>query len=232
MLTFVNDKKPNMEKKSDMAYSASLFAPMLSLFPRSSFRKFRGDRYAKSFSCWDQLVALLFCHLGNAHSLREICGGLATTLGKLSHLGVNSVPKRTALAHANSEGSWHIFQHLFYALLQQAHDNAPRNRKFHFKNKLYSLDDSVIELYAPIFDWAQFRQTKGTVKLHLLWDHDGYLPTFACITQGKTHEIKPPVFRYSRIRYSVLLGSNDSDSMLTETLIRDCIALQRTLSVA
>lgn len=177
-----------------MAYSASLFAQMLSLIPRSSFdhfvRQFQGDRYAKSFSCWDQLVSMLFCHLGNAHSLREICGGLATSLGKLSHLGVRGVPKRATLAHANAKRPWPIFQHLFYALLQQAKDAAPQNRKFRFKNKLYSLDASVIELCASMFDWARFRQTKGAVKLHLLLDHDGYLPAFACLTEGKTHEIQ------------------------------------------
>lgn len=177
-----------------MTYSASLFAQMLSSLPRSSFdrivHKFQGDRYAKSFSCWDQLVAMLFCQLGKAHSLREICGGLASSAGKLSHLGVRCIPKRSTLAHANANRSWMIFQHFFYALLQQAKDSAPANRKFRFKNKLYSLDASVIDLCVSIFDWARFRQTKGAVKLHLLLDHDGYLPAFACITEGKTHDIK------------------------------------------
>lgn len=154
-----------------MAYSASLFAQMLSLIPRSTFdrivHEFQGDRYAKSFSCWDQLVAMLFCQLGNAHSLREICGGLATSLGKLSHLGVRQAPKRSTLAHANAQRPWLIFQRLFYALLQQAKDSAPSNRKFRFKNKLYSLDASVIDLCASMFDWARFRQTKGAASAFL-----------------------------------------------------------------
>lgn len=177
-----------------MAYSASLFSQILSLIPRSSFARivhqFQGDRYAKSFSCWDQLVAMLFCQLGQAHSLREICGGLATSLGKLSHLGVRHSPKRSTLAHAHANRPWQIFQHLFFELLQQAKAAAPSNRKFRFKNKLYSLDASVIDLCVSVFDWARFRQTKGAVKLHLLLDHDGYLPTFACITEGKIHEIQ------------------------------------------
>ena len=177
-----------------MPYSASLFAQMLSLIPRIAFdqlvHQYQGNRYAKSFSCWDQLVAMLFCQLGQAHSLREICGGLATSLGKLSHLGVRHIPKRSTLAYANAHRPWPIFQGLFYALLQQAKDTALPKRKFRFKNKLYSLDASVIELCASVFDWAQFRQTKGAVKLHLLLDHDGYLPAFALVTNGNVHDVQ------------------------------------------
>lgn len=177
-----------------MAYSASLFAQMLSLIPRTSFDQLvfqhQGNRYAKSFSCWDQLVSMLFCHLGQAHSLREICGGLATSLGKLTHLGVRHTPKRSTLAHANAHRPWQIFQSLFYALLNQAKDTELPQRKFRFKNKLYSLDASVIELCASVFDWAQFRQTKGAVKLHLLLDHDGYLPAFALVTNGNVHDVQ------------------------------------------
>jgi len=177
-----------------MAYSASLFSQILSLIPRLHFDRivfrFSGNRYAKRFSCWDQLVAMIFCQLGQAQSLREICGGLATCLGKLNHLGVRQSPKRSTLAHANRLRSWEIFQHLFFALLDQARREAPPRRKFRFKNKLYSLDASVIDLCVSIFDWAHFRRTKGAVKLHLLLDHRGYLPAYACITDGKTHEIQ------------------------------------------
>jgi hypothetical protein len=166
---------------------------MLSLLPQSEFRRIvdqhQGERYAKSFSCWMQLVAMLFCQLGQAHSLREICGGLATCLGKLIHLGFRHAPKRSTLAHANAHRPWEIFRDLFYALLERAKAEPHGKRKFRFKNRLFSLDASVIDLCASLFDWAQFRRTKGAVKLHLLLDHDGYLPTFAHITEGKTHEI-------------------------------------------
>lgn len=176
-----------------MAYSASLFAQILSFIPQPEFRriveKHHGERYAKTFSCWDQLVAMLFCQLGQAHSLREICGGLATCLGKLIHLGVRQAPKRSTLAHANEHRSWEIFRDLFHWLLTRTQDEFHGKRKFRFKNKLYSFDSSVIDLCASLFDWAKFRRTKGAVKLHLLLDHDGYLPTFAHITDGKTHDI-------------------------------------------
>ena len=78
---------------------------------------------------------------------------------------------------------------MFYQLLEKCRTIAPTRRRFRFKNKLFSLDASVIDLCASLFDWATFRQTKRAVKLHLLLDHDGYLPVFAPITEGSVHEI-------------------------------------------
>jgi hypothetical protein len=79
---------------------------------------------------------------------------------------------------------------MFYRLLEKCQTMARfQKRKFRFKNKLFSLDASVIELCLSLFDWASFRQTKGAVKLHLLLDHDGYLPTFATVTEGDVHEV-------------------------------------------
>lgn len=176
-----------------MPYSASLFSQILSLVPQTQFNRivnqYGGNRYVKRFTCWDQLVAMMFCQLGRAHSLREICGGLATCLGKLLHLGMKESPKRTTLARANESRNWEIFRDLFFVLLQSAQNEFKGKRKFRFKNKLYSFDSSVIDLCVSLFDWAKFRLTKGAVKLHLLLDHDGYLPSFAHITDGKTHDI-------------------------------------------
>lgn len=175
-----------------MLRSCSLFGQLLRLFPRAEFnaavRHHGGDRYAKRLSCWDQFVAMLFCQLGQAHSLREICGGLRSCLGKLNHLGVVIAPKRSTLAHANANRSWEIYQAVFYQLLSRCREIAPGHR-FRFRNKLYSLDASVIDLALSLFDWAQFTRTKGAVKLHLLLDHDGYLPEFAHVTEGKVADL-------------------------------------------
>ena len=82
-----------------------MFSQILQLFPRSDFqllvKETRAERHARGFSCWDQFVAMLFCQLGRAHSLREICHGLSTCEGKLSHLGIEQAPKRSSLAYAN-----------------------------------------------------------------------------------------------------------------------------------
>jgi Transposase DDE domain/Domain of unknown function (DUF4372) len=172
----------------------SIFGQILQIFDKREFlqavRDTRAERAAKGFTCWDQFVAMLFCQLGQAHSLREICGGLATCLGKLKHLGIGDAPKRSTLSYANEHRPWQLYQKMFFHLLDKCQSVARlQKRKFRFKNKLFSLDATVIELCLSLFDWATFRQTKGAVKLHLLLDHDGYLPVFATVTEGDVHEI-------------------------------------------
>jgi len=177
-----------------MVRHASLFSQLVALFNRQRFYELvyrhRSERYAKGFSSWDQFVAMLFCQLAQAKSLREISGGLASALGKLRHLGVKNAPKKSTLSYANAHRPYQLFRDLFYETLQWCQLAAPgKIKKFRFKNKLLSLDSSVISLCLALFPWAKFRRTKGAVKLHLLLDHDGYLPSFACITEGKKHDV-------------------------------------------
>jgi hypothetical protein len=177
----------------------SLFSQILQLFSRlefeSSVRKHKAERHARGFTCWGQLVAMLFCQLGHAQSLREICGGLAASEGKLKHLGLPSAPARSTLAYANEHRPWQLYQTVFQQLLEKCQpvvvsQPSKKKRKFRFKNKLLSLDASVIALCASVFAWAQFRRTKGAVKLHLWLDHDGHRPSFALVTEGKQHEVR------------------------------------------
>jgi hypothetical protein len=172
---------------------SSIFSQLLKLFSRADFEqaasRHKADRAAKGFECWTQFVAMLFCQLGRAHSLREICGGLASTEGKLNHLGVERAPARSTLAYANAKRPWELFEEVFMHLLQRCQGLAGP-KPFRFKNKLFSMDATVIDLCLEIFDWAKFRRAKGAIKLHLLLDHDGCLPCFAAITEGRTHEIR------------------------------------------
>jgi len=172
---------------------SSIFGQMLQVFPKSEFyravKETQSEKGAKGFTSWGQFVAMLFCQLGQARSLREISGGLSSCLGKLKHLGIDAAPSRSTLSYANEKRPWQLYEKVFYQLLDKCRAIAPGKRKFRFKNKLFSLDASVIDLCASLFDWATFRQTKGAVKLHLLLDHDGYLPVFAHITEGSVHEI-------------------------------------------
>jgi len=177
-----------------MVRHASLFSQLVALFNRARFAELvyrhQAERYAKGFSSWDQFVAMLFCQIAQAKSLREISGGLKSCLGKLVHLGVKQAPNKSTLSYANAHRPWRFFQALFYETLQWCQLAAPgKIKKFRFKNKLLSLDSSVISLCLALFPWAQFRRTKGAVKLHLLLDHDGYLPSFACISEGKKHDV-------------------------------------------
>ncbi len=174
-----------------MTRFCSIFSQLLQLFPRSDFQRAvvanKGERHARGFTCWGQFVAMLFCQLGRAHSLREICGGLASCEGKLAHLGITG-PKRSTLAYANEHRPWQLYEQVFYQLLERCRGVAGR-KKFRFKNKLVSLDATVIGLCAGMFEWAAFRRTKGAVNLHFTLDHDGYLPTALVITEGKRHEL-------------------------------------------
>ncbi|HEY0725719.1 MAG TPA: IS4 family transposase [Pyrinomonadaceae bacterium] len=171
---------------------SSLFSQLLGVLDRKFFaslvEQFGAEKAAKGFTSWEHLVAMLFCQLAQARSLREISGGLKCCEGKLRHLGVESAPVRSTISYANAHRPWQLFRGLFDHLLETCRGVAPR-KKFRFKNKLLSLDATVIELCASMFDWAKFRQTKGAVKLHLLLDHDGYLPTYALVTEGKTADV-------------------------------------------
>jgi len=170
---------------------SSIFSQMLQLFSRTEFEravvKHRAERHARGFSCWGQFVAMLFCHLGRAQSLREICGGLAASEGKLRHLGLSDAPKRSTLAYANEHRPWQLYRSVFYQLLARCREVAG-SHGFRFKNKLLSLDATLIELCATVFDWAQYQRAKGAVKLHLLLDHQGLLPSYAVVTEGRVHE--------------------------------------------
>jgi len=171
---------------------------VLKLFSRGEFEKavkeHKAERHARGFTSWGQFMAMLFCQLGRAHSLREICGGLACCEGQLKHLGVPVAPKKSTLAYANEHRPWELYQAVFEQTLGKCRElvasQGGRKQKFRFKNKLMTLDGSIIDLSVSMFDWARFRQTKGAIKLHLLLDHDGYLPSFGVVTEGRTSEIK------------------------------------------
>jgi len=171
----------------------SIFGQILKFFPRFQFESFvrqtRSSYNTKGFSCWDQFVAMLFCQLGQAHSLREICGGLATSLGKIVHLGLSKAPSRSTLAYANEHRPWQLYEKLFFHVLGLCKSEFGGKHKFRFKNKLLSFDATVIKLCLSIFNWARYRRTKGAIKLHLLLDHAGYLPQFVNVTTGKVHEV-------------------------------------------
>jgi hypothetical protein len=170
----------------------SVFQQLLKLFPRSEFdglvSKHSAERHARGFSSWDQFVAMEFCQLGRAQSLREICDGLASMEGKTRHLGIDT-PKRSTLAYANEHRPWQLFESVFNNLLGRVRSSLNLGHRFRFKNPLISMDASVIDLCLNTFDWASYKRRKGAVKLHMLLDHVGLLPAFCVITDGKVHEI-------------------------------------------
>jgi hypothetical protein len=170
-----------------------MFSQILKLIPRTDFARLvketKAEHRSKGVSSWSQFVAMLFCQLGRAHSLREIEGGLKSCEGKLAHLGIEA-PARSSLSYANSHRPAELFEKVFYALFDTLASKAVGKKKFRFKNKLVSLDSTVIDLCLSMYDWAKYQRTKGAVKLHLVLDHDGYLPCFGLITDGKVADVK------------------------------------------
>ena len=176
---------------------ASLFNQLLQHFPRTEFaalvKKHDAERASKGFTCWTQFVAMLFCQLARADSLREICNGLGCCLGRLVHLGIAKAPRRSTLSYANEHRPAAVFEDLFWTALGRFREQQAlggRQHKFRFKNKLLSLDSTTISLCLTLFPWAPFRRAKGGVKAHVLLDHDDYLPAYVLLTEAKRSDVK------------------------------------------
>jgi hypothetical protein len=170
----------------------SIMNQLLQIFPRDEFqqevKKTKAERHARGFASWDQFVAMLFCQLADAQSLREITGGLASCEGRLEQFGI-TVPKRSTLAYANQHRPWELFQNMFYKASDRCRGEFGQKTKFRFKNPLLSIDSSVVTLCTKMFSWATWSRQKGAVKLHLTLDHAGYLPEAMVITTGKYSEL-------------------------------------------
>ena len=175
-----------------MAHCNTIFHQMLKLIPRHDFAKLEAEhgtgRKTRSFTRWNQLVHLISMQLTARSSLRDGIASLQARLKSLYHLGVKPVARST-FADANNKRPASFFAALFASMYQRCQPVTPKH-KFKFKNKLYSLDATVVSLCLTLFPWASFRRTKAGVKLHTLIDHDGYLPAFAAITPAREHEIK------------------------------------------
>jgi Domain of unknown function (DUF4372) len=131
--------------------AARLFNQLLQHFPRTEFaslvKKHSAERAAKGFTCWTQFVAMLFCQLGRADSLRDICNGLACCLGRLVHVGIPKAPSRSTLSYANEHRPAALFEELFWTALarfRQQQGLGSRKHRFRLKNKLSSLANVVL----------------------------------------------------------------------------------------
>lgn len=179
-----------------MVNVASLFSQLLKEFPRDEFemlvKEYEAERGARGFTCWTQFVAMLFCQLAKADSLREICNGLSCCLGKLVHLGVGKAPNKSTLSYANAHRPAALFESVFWKAMTRFRAKeggiGTRKAKFRFRNKVLSMDATVISLCLSLFPWATFRRRKGAVKMHMVLDHDDYMPSYALITEGGRHE--------------------------------------------
>jgi putative transposase len=174
-----------------LAHHNTVFAQLLKLVPGHQFetlaKAHHVGRCFRKTSRWSQFVALAVGQLSGRRSLRDIVSNMKAQSASLYHLGSRKVTRST-LARVNEQQPHAFYEALFGKLYSQCRSVTPRHG-FRFKNKLYSLDASTIELSLAIFPWAQFRQRDGALKLHLGLDHDGGIPAFMSLTAGKVHEV-------------------------------------------
>ena len=174
-----------------MAHHNTVFAQLLKFLPRHEFeaeaRRHQRGQGLRVMSRWAQFAALGLAQLTGRQSLRDIVSNLAAQGRKLYHLGVGTV-SRSSLARVNTEQPYTLYEALFERLLGRCREHAPRHG-FRFKNKLYAVDASTIDLCLAVFPWATFRRTKAAVKLHVGLDEAGHLPSFVSVTEGKTADV-------------------------------------------
>lgn len=173
-------------------HNHTVIGQLMQMFPRFEFQKAvqetKTEYHARGFSSWNHFTAMLFGQLSGQDSLRGIEAGLATQAKTLYHIGVTPI-HRSTLSYANEHRSHELFKKIFFSMLSKCRPIVPQH-KFRFKNPLYSLDATVINLCLSLYNWAKFRTTKGAVKLHVKLNHAGYLPNFAVMTCGNVHELK------------------------------------------
>ena len=156
----------------------------------SSYNKYNGDYRAKRFKCWHQLACMMFAHIRQENSLRDIDIALNAHANKLYHISIPQCPKST-LADANGRRDYRIYEEFAKTLMHQARrDYAHTQLAIDVDNAVYALDASVIDLTLSLFPWAKFRKTTGAIKLHAMIDLRGNIPAFLTITDGKVHDVK------------------------------------------
>ena len=175
-----------------MAHCNTILSQILKLVPRHEFeglsKRHHSGRSFRKASRWSQFAAMTMGQLSGRKSLRDIISNMSAQSHRFYHLGCMSL-SRSNLSRINEKKPYQLYEELFGKLLSRCKSMAPRHG-FRFKNKIYSLDASTIDLCLSVFPWAHFRKAKGAVKLHVGLDHDGYLPEFVSISDGKTTDIK------------------------------------------
>jgi putative transposase len=174
-----------------MAHYNTVFSQLLKLIPRHEFetlaKQHHSGRSFRSASRWSQFVTMAMGQLSGRNSLRDIVENISAQTHRLYHLGSAKL-SRSNLSRINENKPYALYEALFEKLLKRCQGVVP-GHQFRFKNPLYSLDASTIDLCLSVFPWAKFRTTKGAVKLHVGLNHAGYLPEFVTLTEGRKHDV-------------------------------------------
>lgn len=175
-----------------MYKSKFVFAQLHSFLDYQKFRhivdKYQGNRYVKTFTCWNQLLALMFGQLCNRISLRDLIVAIEAHRSKSYHLGFGSSVTRSNLAKANQNRDYRIFEEYAYYLVGIAQSKRT-NDVFKLGGKVYAFDSTTIDLCLSVFWWAKFRKKKGGIKVHTLYDIETQIPTFFHITTASVNDV-------------------------------------------
>lgn len=170
-----------------------VFAQLTSFLNRSMFNrivnKYGGDKYVKHFTCWNQLLALMFGQLSNRESLRDLVVALDAHRSKCYHLGMGKNVSKSSLARANQDRDYRIFEQYAYQLVKEAREKR-KTDIFNLGGNVYAFDSTTIDLCLSVFWWAKFRKKKGGVKVHTLYDVETQIPAFFHITNASVHDSK------------------------------------------
>lgn len=175
-----------------------VFSQLIEFLDKDKFRhlvdKYHGNRYVKHFTCWNQLLAMMFGQLSNRESLRDLIVALEAHRSKCYHLGIGSKPiARTTFAKANQVRDYRIFEDFAFYMM----DFARKKRVvdiFKLGGNVYAFDSTTIPLCLSVFCWAKFRKRKGGVKVHFLYDLETSVPAFFHITTASVHDSKAMKF--------------------------------------
>jgi transposase len=150
-----------------------------------------GDHRVRTLTCAEHFRILAFAQLTYRQSLRDIEACLSAQSAKLYHMGIRNAVSRSTLADANELRDWHIYAEFTHRLIAQARTlYASEDLGLDLTNTVYALDSTTIDLCLSVFPWAHFRTTKAAVKMHMLLDLRGSIPSFIHVSDGKMHDVR------------------------------------------
>ena len=152
-------------------------------------KKYCGDKYVKTFSCWNQLAVTMFGQLSNRESLRDLVLATQAHANKAFRLGFGKAVTKSNLSKANNNRDYRIFAEFAYRVMSEARQ-CRATEIFKLSGKVYAFDSSTIDLCLSVFGWALFRKRKGGIKLHTLYDIETQIPTFFHITPARIHDTR------------------------------------------
>ena len=208
-----------------------VFAQLVKFLDNDKFRhivdKYDGDKYVKSYTCWNQLLTMMFGQLSNRESLRDLIVALEAHAGKVYHLGIGKSVTRSNLSKANEQWDYRIFEEFAFFMIAEA-----RRRRiqkiFELDGHVYAFDSTTIDLCLSVFEWAKFRRHKGGIKMHTLYDVEAQVPAFIHITTASVHDSKamPHIPLEEGAYYIFDRGYNDFTNLYRIHAIGACFGIR------